>query len=541
MSIFCLAILTFLIIFSIFQLYLLFCSSKYKSWKVHYKYKFNKINHKINVVIYSHNAEQATIELLENLKHQDYPLEKININIILDNCTDNSSNLLEIMGGANLYRIKTATPLGKEEAFERFIEKALNTQNADAFLFLSTENKIPLNLLSATNNALTDFDVVVGMICHQTKNKFLNKLFNFYDKLYCNIILKGRTIAGLGTILPLDIFAIKQTTLEKIQFKKTKNNNTAINYSFLLTQKNTHVLYSDEIFVYQRKMTTLRSFIKEKHQELKNKLKFFFTNLKYLLTGSFKTKELLFSLLYPNECVILMFFATFFTCAYLFTNLLNSFVVQYGLSFCIVTILYSISLAKLNFTDFIIMPFKMILTPIIGLGFYLDFSIFNKICSLNKIKINMNFKIPKINIFKLPKFLRKPPKTATKVILNNGIKDIECKLEIQKKENFFIAILWVKNKRIFSNSFFKIQEAVEDLSKKLFSRGFVIKICQNCGYFAPDETNQSDNLKANCLLGMVHHDQKVPYSTKIINGCKFIIPSHARDYVKKQIENKMKN
>lgn len=538
MSIFCVLILTFLVIFSVFQLYLLFCSSKYKSWKVHHSYQFNKPNHRINVVIYSHNAEQATVELLENLKHQDYPLEKMNINIILDNCTDNSSNLLEIMGGANLYRINTGHPIGKEKAFELFIEKALNTQTADAFLFLSTENKIPLNLLSATNNALADFEVAIGIICHQTKNKFLEKLFNFYDKLYCNIILKGRTIAELGALLPLDVFAIKQTTLEKIKFVKTPKNPTSIEYSFALLKENVQILYSDEIFVYQRNTTTLKSFIKERHQELKHKLKFFFTHLDYLITGNFKTKELLLSLIYPTECNILILFLVFLSLSHLYTNLLNSFSIQFAISFCMMTIGYCIFLAKLNFSDFVILPFKMLLTPLIitGIGFEMSFP--SKIFSIPKVNLKLNFK--KINIFKLPKFLRKPPKTATKVILNNGIKDIECKLEIQKKEKFFTAILWVKNKRIFSNSFFKAAEAVEDLSNKLFSRGFIIKICQNCGYFLEEKTLSPDNLKANCLLGMSKHEQKEPYSTKITNGCKFIIPAHAREHIRKQIENKLK-
>ena len=81
---------------------------------------------------------------------------------------------------------------------------------------------------------------------------------------------------------------------------------------------------------------------------------------------------------------------------------------------------------------------------------------------------------------------------------------------------------------------------MEDLSNKLFSRGFIIKICQNCGYFLEEKTLSPDNLKANCLLGMSKHEQKEPYSTKITNGCKFIIPAHAREHIRKQIENKLK-
>ena len=59
--------------------------------------RYNTANYYNNIVviIYAHNQEKDVASLLEMLNKQKYPKENYKTYIILDNCTDNSSNMLE--------------------------------------------------------------------------------------------------------------------------------------------------------------------------------------------------------------------------------------------------------------------------------------------------------------------------------------------------------------------------------------------------------------------------------------------------------------
>lgn len=537
-NIFGILIFFVLAIFSLLQLFIVFCSSKYKVWKLKYKYGDSRYNQNLNVVIYSHNNAEAVVELLENLKKQEYPLDKVKINIILDNCTDNSSNLLEILGGAKIWRISTGQNyIGRDAAFEWFLDRTLATENTNAFVFLDSKNKINPLFLTGVNNAIGEFPVVMGKVLRSTDNKILSSIINLYDKFHFNINLKGRSMAGLSNIACTEILALRQDVLEKVRFINVGNQNTGMLYSMLLSKAKIPVVYSDEITVFKRDNSTVKSFILDKRNEFVDKIKTFFYS--FHLLGEpigLKTKEMILSLIYPNDFVIVTLFSvlTFITISS-DNFILGEKITRYLLSFCVVTTIYTVILAKLNLTDILTWAVKILTVPLMfsenfigGINIKLPKIIFKK--------PSFNFKIPEFK-FQWPSFSKKPPKNATKIFVTNGTRDIPCKLEIKNNGGFYSAVLWFNNKKISSNQFLKASDSLADLSEKLFNRNFALKVCQNCGYFEPAKDGKHDYTNGSCLLGIAKHGRKEPYSTQISYGCKFIIPSHAKDYVLKQIES----
>ena len=526
-----------LAIFALFQLFIVFCSSKYKIWKLGYKYGDDRYNQNLNIVIYSHNNAEAVVELLENLKKQEYPISKIKINIILDNCTDNSSNLLEIMGGAKIWRISTGQdPIGRDAAFEWFLERTLASDNTSAYVFLDSKNRINPLLLMGVNNAIGEFPVAVGKVSRTTENQFLSSILNIYDKLYFGTILKGRSMAGLSNFADTEVLAIKQEVLEKVRFINVKNQNTGMLYSVLLSKAKIPVVYSDEITVFRRKHSTIKSFIAEKRKELLDRIKTFFYSARLLSKPvNIKTKELILSLVYPNNFVITgLFLALVLIVSYYDTFILGEKIPFYVLSFCFITTLYTIILSRLNFKDILVWAAKILVTPFAFTGNFNDINI--KFPEIKFQKPSFKFKMPEIK-FSLPSFFKKTPKTISNVFVTNGTKDIPCGLEIKKRGEFYSSILWFNNKKIVSNQFLKASESLDDLIEKLSNKGFALKACQNCGYFEPAKDDKHGYTNGSCLLGMAKHGQKEPYSTQISYCCKFIIPAHTREYVRKQIES----
>lgn len=533
-----LGILIFLTLsgFSLLQLYVVFCSSKYKIWKLRYKYNPAKFNQNFNVVIYSHNSAEAVIELLENIKKQDYPIDRVKINIILDNCNDNSSNLLEILGGAKIWRITTdQKPIGRNAAFEWFLDRTLALENTNAFVFLDSKNRINPYLLSNINNAIGEFPVVIGRIRHQANNAVLSIILDLYEKLNYNINLKGRSMAGFSNFLSTEILAIRQDILEKIRFINIQNQSTEMLYSILLSKAKVPMIYSDEVSVFRREDSTLKTFALEKHKEFIEKLKTFKYSINLLKSSAdIKSKELIISILYPNDAIIFGLF-----CSMILISCKDAFILgikwpHYLLYFSIITTIYTIILAKLSWLDMIIWPIKIITSPLALLGENINGIKLNfKKPNLKFYKPNFKFDISKL---KFPTFKKKKPQNITNVFVTNGTRDIPCELQIENQDGLYTSILWFNNKKTCSNKFLRAADSLSELSEKLFERNLVLKVCQNCGYFESAKEGKHDYINGSCLLGIVKHGRKEPYSTQISYNCKFIIPSHAKEFVKKQIE-----
>lgn len=534
-----LGILLFLALggFSLFQLYIVFCSSKYKIWKLRYKYNPAKYNQNFNIAIYSHNSAEAVVELLENLKKQDYPLNKMKINIILDNCTDNSSNLLEILGGAKIWRILTEKkPVGRNAAFEWFLDKTLATENTNAFIFLDAKNRINPYLMSNINNAIGEFPVVTGRIRRQSQNTMLSIILDLYEKFYYNINLKGRSMAGLTNFVSTEILAIRQDVLEKVRFMNTPNQNAERIYSLLLSKIEIPVIYSDEVSVFAREQSTIKSFALEKYKDFIGKLKTFKYGINLLTSPAcFRSKELIVSLVYPNDAVILCLFCLFIALSYNDNFILGSKLPLYLLSFSLVTTMYTIILAKLSLLDLALWPVKILTSPLALFGNFINSIKINK-PNIKFPKFNLKFTMPKFKALKFSQLGKNKPKNTVNVLITNGTRDIPCELEIKNQDGLYTSILWFNNKKTCSNTFLRAADSLAELSEKLFNRGLVLKVCQNCGYFEPTQDGKHDFMNGSCLLGIVKHGQKDPYSTKISYNCKFIIPSHAREFVRKQIE-----
>ena len=533
-----LGILTFLAFggFTLFQLYVVFCSSKYKIWKLRYKYNPTKYNQNFNVVIYSHNSAEAVVELLENIKKQDYPTGKVKIIIILDNCNDNSSNLLEILGGAKIWRIATdQKPLGRNAAFEWFLDRTLAFENTNTFVFLDAKNRINPYLLNNINNAISEFPIVIGRIRHQADNTVLSIIIDLYEKLHYNINQKGRSMAGLSNLISTEILAIRQEVLEKVRFITVKNQNTEMLYSILLSKAKFPMIYSDEVSVFRREDSTVKTFAIEKHREFVEKLKTFKYSLNILKNSAcVKSKELVISLLYPNDAVLFCLFWSLAAISCKNEFILGSNLPHYLLSFSIVTTIYTMILAKLSWLDILIWPVKIATSPLVLLGENINGIKFNfKKPNIKFKKLEFKFTMPKL---KFPEFGKAKPKNTTNVFVTNGTRDIPCELEIANKDGLYTSILWFNNKKTCSNKFLRAADSLAELSERLFDRSLVLKVCQNCGYFESVQDGKHDYMNGSCLLGIVKHGRKEPYSTQISYNCKFIIPSHAKEFVKKQIE-----
>ena len=229
----------FVVVFSVVKF------PKKSSEKIQKEYK------NLIVIIYSHNNEKTIVNLLEQLNKQDYPRGNYQTHIILDNCSDDSSNKLEFVGGAKLWRLTDDQPLGKDKAVSWLLENLMSFKKVDGYVFLNANRNVKSDFLSSINEALQTNSVVVGSTeIFLEDADYYEKVWSNVNEYNVNIMKSGRSNLGLAVPIDSDITAIKHEVLEKVQCIDFKDANSELKYSFLLTSVNYPPKFVKEVKTY---------------------------------------------------------------------------------------------------------------------------------------------------------------------------------------------------------------------------------------------------------------------------------------------------
>ena len=102
-------------------------------------------------IIPAHNEEAVVANLVESLKHQDYPKELYDIYVIADNCTDKTAEVAR-KAGAIVYERFDETKKTKGFALNWFLgQKIEEDADYDAFCIFDADNIEDLNFLKNMN------------------------------------------------------------------------------------------------------------------------------------------------------------------------------------------------------------------------------------------------------------------------------------------------------------------------------------------------------------------------------------------------------
>ncbi len=148
------AVLSFLLMFyTIYQVVIwLFAYAKPIKKK-----KIIRKEHKFMAVISARNEEKVISDLIESIKNQIYPKNKIDIYVIADNCTDNTAQIARD-AGAIVYERFDELKKSKGYALEWFFDIVLKEfpNKYDAFCVFDADNIVAPNFFSKMNDKLCE-------------------------------------------------------------------------------------------------------------------------------------------------------------------------------------------------------------------------------------------------------------------------------------------------------------------------------------------------------------------------------------------------
>lgn len=461
------------------------------------------------VIIYAHNNEKTVVNLLEQLNKQDYPKGNYQTHIILDNCTDDSSNKLEFVGGAKLWRLTDDAPIGKDKAVSWLLENLLSFKKVDGYVFLNANRIVKTDFLSKVNDALQNNSVVVG-----STDIFLEDA-DFYEKVWSNVneynvnIMKlGRSRLGLPVPIDSDITAIKHEVLEKVQCIDFKDANAELKYSFLLTSVNHIPTFVPEIKTYVSSID-----YELRRPDFSFKMSLFRHCLNLKVFSNYKFAEFLLSLFKPNPIVLIAMLVVIATYSFNYY-----FVFDFPWSVFLAVVLAAAFGFSVHKTNQYIKP----------LGYLAMCPVYTLASALSQIKI---FK-------KLFRFLKKKQavdveKITVPVSVTNGRNVFPCTMDLISEDGFKKAVFRYKNKKQeTAQSYVRMCDAVKNISDILEQHGFRMKICQSCAYFSPKIDGTNNMVKGYCNQKAVEDSSCVDLPETILwSSCEYYIPQEVNNVI----------
>ncbi len=471
--------------------------------------ELQNVHKNLIVVIYSHNNEKTIVNLLERLNKQNYPKANYQVHIILDNCTDDSSNKLEFVGGAKLWRLSDEVPLGKDKAVSWLLENLMSVKKADGYVFLNADRIIKNDFLSSVNEALKYDPVIVG-----STEVYLEDA-NYYEKVWSNVndynsnIMKlGRSRLNLAVPIDSDILVMDNEVLESVRCIDFKDANSELKYSFLLTNVNYPPKFVPEV----------KTFVSSIDYDIKRpdfsfKMQLFFKCLNFKSCTNFKFVEFLFSLFKPNPIILLVILAVVATYSFNYYFLFD--------------FPWSVFLAIVLALSFALSVYKseLYVEPLIYLVACPFYTLSDTICKMTLLK--------KFIKFKTKNNKNEVEKIVVPVTVTNGRNDFPCKLELISEDGFKKAIFKYKNKKQETDqSYVRMCDAVKNISDILIQHGFRLKICQSCAYFSPKIDGTNNMVKGFCNKKAVEDQSCVDIQETLLWGsCEYFIPEEVNKVI----------
>ena len=461
------------------------------------------------VVVYAHNNEKTVVPLLDALSKQDYPKSSYQIHIILDKCTDDSSNKLEIIGGAKLWRLQDDKPMGKDKAISWLLENLVSFKNVDAYVFLDATSIIPPTYLKSINEALQTDDIVVGSTNIVLENPtFKQTMYEKVNKYNNNVIRKGR--AKLGLCNPIDSrnLTVKQEIIKEVQCIDFKDANSELKYSFLLTGSGFVPVFHNEVKTYisSNDFVPQRASSGFKYSLIMNCLK------SKLVFKYPRFSEFLLSLLKPNPILFAILTITLLILDRMFVFHIPQALIVIPSILLIFALGISFIKAKINTR---------------GIGEIMIFPLYTMFKAIKELSF---FK----KLFKVEqeKEEEQIDKLTVDITVTNGKNNYPCTLDLVSENGFKKVVFKYGNKKRESKKeCVRMCDALRDMADILSKNGFRMKICQTCAYFTSKIDGTDNMVKGFCNKNIVADETADIEETILWNSCVNYIPMEVNNVV----------
>lgn len=250
---------------------------------------------KYGVIIPARNEEEVVGQLIESVKNNNYPTEKLHVFVIAHNCTDKTAEVARNLG-ATVYEYNNPEECTMGYAFRYLFKKIkedYGIENYDGFFLFNADNVLDENFFSRMNDAFVAEDRKSVITSYRNSKNFganaISACYGLYFILGSALESRGRTsvgcstrVQGTGYVIPPEI--VKDgwnyvTLTEDWEFTSDRIMN------------DTKIVYCDDAIFYDEQPTTLKVTCRQRLRWAKGHLLVCVTRLKQLLKSLFTSPK----------------------------------------------------------------------------------------------------------------------------------------------------------------------------------------------------------------------------------------------------------
>lgn len=359
------------------------------------------------ILVAARNEETVIKNLINSLKNQNYPSDKFEIYVIVNNCTDNTLSVAK-KAGAKIIECTEKTKT-KGDVLKFAFNELKDNKKIDAYVIFDADNVVHSDFLSKMNDTINNgYAVAQGF--RDTKNISDNWLTCSYALLYYTqslFINESRYKMGKSSFINGTGFTIKKEVIDKYGFNP-KTMTEDIEFTALCALNGEKIAFVSDAITYDEQVCSFKvSFNQRKRWSFGTVecLKEYFPMLlkKGIKDRNFECIDVaifylavIFQVILAVVSIVMFVYGLFYSDATFKTQLFY-YLIAFGISYIIGT-LFRIFLLKKNhksIKDNIggIFLFDLFVLSWIPVNFI---SIFMKKCDWNQIKHNRNFDIENV-------------------------------------------------------------------------------------------------------------------------------------------------
>lgn len=454
---------------------------------------------KICVVIWATCKDKNLDKLLNVLNTQSYSKENYEVHVVYQKEENDQTPMRDFALGARIHNIQNPDYFSKEKAVNLFIQKMIEEQKFDAYVFLGANRMVGEKYLENINKSLTSSCVLVGSkICINESAQLAKRVKNSIISAYLKYVSRTNSIVRSLFELPFFIdgqnLVITADVLEKMGYVGIEDKDSELEFSLDLASNDIKSIYSPYII----------TAVDVKNYDFtspswRNKFALFSHYFPLLAFKANSFKEFILFLLKPNSLLVLFSYLLLLILSiYLPNHVAQKAVIILGV-FLFFNFIVSINVSKIAVKEIL----WLMLYPLC--------------LSWQKLKIFINALTVRSMIDS--EYEEENVNSATiNAVVNNGKKDFVCKLDLVSEDGMRKVVFREGNRFIVTDSCLRMYDALSDMTYKLKSKGITLKICQNCTHFSTSPDGTLDCLNGKCQISQ--------NEILVWNGCQFFLPSN---------------
>jgi cellulose synthase/poly-beta-1,6-N-acetylglucosamine synthase-like glycosyltransferase len=494
MKLFIYLLFIYLTVYTVYYLALVYSGLRYKKRRP-FDAKVKQNN--LCVVVYAHNNKKTLENLIKQLKNQTYPKNNYLIQVILDNCTDESEILLQGDLDVTVMNVKNVDTIGKEQAYSILTEKYSTIPDLDAYVFLDARYYVNADFLEKINDSLQDVDALTGattLICNNELS-LLDNIKYSYNQYKNNFLLKSRDALGLNNSLNSDILAVKKSVIDSVQDIKLKTTDDELRLTLSISELNYKCGFNNNVKVYLGiDDYDLRI------PSLSARIGLFLQMIKNFRVSDIRHSELITSLIYPNCLTLALGYFVLFNFTLNYKCFLNYYFIGGEIALFLIAFCASLLHAKIHSKE----HFYLFLYPV-----YTFCRVVYNLPFLRFIRDRILTSGDAVSLQKL----------NVHVNVYDGKRYYPCKLEIVSESGLSRVIFINKKKKYKTKNHLRVVDAIREISEKLESYGYTLLLCQCCKYFKSNVDGTVNQVKGFCEYQFANRTPGDILSTVLWNYC----------------------